>query len=206
MSRSSLTYTRAAARSVRRDGSRIRGVVCLFLLVLVVYGGYRSDWFEENYRFPFPYRPLVETYAASRELDPMLVAAVIQAESKFKPQAVSNQGARGLMQMMPETAQWVARNIGEEAFFEEHLNEPEISIRFGTWYLASLKQEFQGNEVLMLAAYNGGRGTVRQWMKTYGWNFSFQDVKAIPYGETREYVERVLSSRERYRQLYGNKG
>ena len=78
----------------------------------------------------------------------MLVAAVIQAESKFKPQAVSNQGARGLMQMMPETAQWVARNIGEEAFFEEHLNEPEISIRFGTWYLASLKQEFQGNEVL----------------------------------------------------------
>ena len=58
----------------------------------------------------------------------------------------------------------------------------------------------------MLAAYNGGRGTVRQWMNTYGWTFSFQDVKAIPYGETREYVERVLSSRERYRQLYGNKG
>nr|WP_320146072.1 lytic transglycosylase domain-containing protein [uncultured Anaeromusa sp.] len=184
----------------------MRSVACLFLLVLVVYGGYRSVWFEENYRFPFPYRPLVETYAASRELDPMLVAAVIQAESKFKPQAVSNQGARGLMQMMPETAQWVAHNIGEDAFFEEHLNEPETNIRFGTWYLASLKQEFQGNEVLMLAAYNGGRGTVRQWMRTYGWNFSFQDVKAIPYGETREYVERVLSGRERYRQLYGNKG
>ena len=206
MSRSGLMYTRAAERSTQRDGKWMRGVVCLFLFVLVVYGGYRSAWFEETYRFPFPYRPLVETYAASRELDPMLVAAVIQAESKFKPQAVSNQGARGLMRMMPETAQWVAHNIGEETFFEEHLSEPETNIRFGTWYLASLKEEFHGNEVLMLAAYNGGRGTVRQWMTTYGWNFSFQDVKAIPYGETREYVERVLSGRERYRQLYGNKG
>ena len=203
MSRSSLTYTRAAARSVRRDGSRIRGVVCLFLLVLVVYGGYRSAWFEENYRFPFPYRPLVETYAASRELDPMLVAAVIQAESKFKPQAVSNQGARGLMQMMPETAQWVARNIGEEAFFEEHLNEPEISIRFGTWYLASLKKEFSANEVLMLAAYNGGRGNVKQWMNKYGWDMEFADTKQIPFQETRDYVGKVLKYKKRYQELYG---
>lgn len=177
----------------------------LLLAVVFACGAYRSTWFEKEYIFPFPYRQTVEDHALRRGLDPFLVAAVIRTESKFRPRALSPQGAQGLMQMMPDTARWVAQASGEGDFALEQLNDPEVSVRFGTWYLASLRREFQGNEILMLAAYNGGRGTVRQWMAQYGWTMDFRDVQAIPYGETREYVERVLASKEKYAQLYGSK-
>lgn len=167
---------------------------------------YHSDWFQKEYFYPFPYKEKVFHYGLENEVDPFLIAAVIRTESKFVAAARSPKGAMGLMQMMPETARWVAGQVGQESFRDAMLNDPETSIRFGAWYLASLKKEFDGNEVLVLAAYNGGRGNVNQWSRQLGWGKDFRDTDRIPYKETREYVKKVLAARERYRALYGGSG
>lgn len=173
------------------------------MLAIVGLGVYYSDWFQKKVVYPFSYQTLVFQYGRENEVDPFLVAAVIRTESKFIPSARSPKGALGLMQMMPETGQWVAGQLNVTGFRPNMLIDPETSIRFGTWYLASLKKEFKGNEVLMLAAYNGGRGNVKQWMRQMGWQEDFRDISQIPFSETREYVTRVLHAKERYRDLYG---
>ena len=112
----------------------------------------------------YPYKDIIIKYAKQNELEVSLLAAVILSESKFYYSAESHRGAKGLMQLMPETARWVAGEIGLNNYTEEQLLEPEINIMLGSWYLASLKREFNNNEVLMLAAYNAGRGNVNDWM------------------------------------------
>jgi len=139
--------------------------------------------------------------AASRRTDPYLVAAVIKHESKFDPYARSDGGALGLMQLMPQTAEWIARQLGEP-FTEDYLYDPALNIRYGVWYLAVLEDEFGGNDILALAAYNAGRGNVRDWMERFHWNDQFNEIDAIPYPETRLYVRRVLEDREQYKRLY----
>lgn len=178
-------------------------VAGILLTGFAAYAGFNSDWFQKKYLYPYPYQGLVYHYALENELDPLLVAGVIRAESKFVPQARSPKGAVGLMQLMPETAEWIAVQTDYPDFTLDKLENPEVNIRFGTWYLASLQKEFKGNEVLMLAAYNGGRGNVKQWMQRYGWPMNFQAIDQIPFKETKEYVGRVLHDKKRYQDLYG---
>lgn len=180
-------------------------LLALLLLVgmLAGYFTYTSEWFQKKYIYPFPNKDIVYQYSLKNNLDPFLVAAIIRTESKFLPRARSPRGAFGLMQMMPETAQWVAKESKETDFNLERLGEPEVSIRMGTWYLANLTREFKGNQVLVLAAYNGGQGNVKEWMQRYGWNAAFADASQIPFKETREYVGKVLHSQKRYVELYG---
>lgn len=173
------------------------------LVVAAGYYIYQTDWFQKKYIYPFPYQEKVYRYSRENNVDPYLIAAVIRTESKFIANARSPKGAIGLMQMMPETGQWVADQINQPGYVETRLNDPEISIRFGSWYLASLQSEFKHNEVLVLAAYNGGRGNVKQWMRQFGWNDSFQDIDQIPFRETKEYVKKVQKAKEKYRDLYG---
>ena len=185
-----------------RGGRRWRVLTWLLAALLASYLVFQSDWFQRKFFYPLPYRDLVTGYAARQHLDPMLVAGVILSESGFRLEAKSHKGATGLMQLMPETAEWIAEQLGDADFTLGDLNDPEKNIRFGTWYLSSLELEFAGNEVLMLAAYNAGRGNVRAWMEKYGWDMAFSDIAQIPYQETRRYVERVLKSKEAYRRLY----
>jgi soluble lytic murein transglycosylase len=175
----------------------------LVLTVAASYFLYNSDWFQRKFLYPFPHRETVYRYALERSLDPHLVAGMIRTESKFIPTARSPKGAVGLMQIMPETGYWVAEQLNTANFTEAMLTDPELSIRFGTWYMASLKKDFRDNEILALAAYNGGQGNVRQWMRQYGWTADFRDVDKIPFPETREYVKRVLRAKDKYRDLYG---
>ena len=107
------------------------------------------------------------------------------------------------MQVMPDTAEWIAQQMGDPSNAFLDLEEPEVNIRLGTWYLASLKKEFVSNEVLMLAAYNGGPGNVRQWITKYDWDDEFADVAQIPFRETRDYVGKVQKFQKRYQELYG---
>lgn len=161
---------------------------------------------QKKFLYPFPYRSTVESYSSRWKVDKFLAIAVMKAESNFSETAHSQSGAVGLMQIMPETAAWIAYQLGEkseEAIDDiKNLHDPETNIRYGTWYLAELEDEFKGNDVLALAAYNAGRGNVHEWIKENNWSENFSDVDKIPYAETRDYVKRVLHCREKYAKLY----
>ena len=152
--------------------------------------------------YPFPHQEIIEKYSHKYDVDVDLIASVINKESKFKNEAKSHRGALGLMQIMPETAKWIAKETGEKDFSLEKLNDPETNIRFGVWYLSTLQKEFWYNEVLTLAAYNAGRGNVHEWMEEYGWDYNFKAIKEIPYDETRHYVTDVIKGKAKYKLLY----
>lgn len=155
-----------------------------------------------RFLFPFPYRTLIEEAAQREGLDPRLVVALMRTESGFNPQAVSEKGARGLMQVLPATGDWVARQLGLEPFHPDRLFEPAVNIRVGTWYLAYLRNQFAGNIVLAVAAYNGGVTNVRGWLEAGIWDGTLETVAAIPFAETRHYVQRVMLTFRLYRWLY----
>ena len=187
------------ARNLRRRFWWLLQIFVVAVIAFVLIGGW--GWVERSWIYPYDYRSYIETSAESRRTDPFLVAAVIKHESKFEPRARSDGGALGLMQLMPATAEWIARQLGEP-FTEEYLYDPALNIRYGVWYLAELEREFGGNDILALAAYNAGRGNVRDWMERFHWTEQFDEIEAIPYPETRFYVRRVLEDREQYKRLY----
>ncbi len=155
--------------------------------------------------YPFPYREKVENYSARYKVDKFLSIAVMKTESNFSEAAKSQSGAVGLMQLMPETAAWIGYRLGDympESAEGIDFFAPDTNIRYGIWYLAELEEEFAGNDILALAAYNAGRGNVRHWIEKNGWGEDFGDIEKIPYGETRHYIKRVLYCREKYRELY----
>jgi len=178
-----------------------------FVLVLsfTVYFLSQVEPLQRRYIYPYPHQDLVELYARANGVDSALVASVIMTESKFRKNALSHRGAVGLMQIMPETGEWIAQQLGESDFTEEQLWEPETNIRYGVWYLAELQREFAGNDFLALAAYNAGRGTVRGWMEEGRWPLTFHSLNSIPYPETRDYVKNVLRDRTKYKSLYPEK-
>ncbi|AEG14194.1 Lytic transglycosylase catalytic [Desulfofundulus kuznetsovii DSM 6115] len=153
--------------------------------------------------YPFPYRETVMEYAAGRGLDPYLVAAVIKTESNFNPRATSRRGARGLMQVMPETGTWAAKKMGLSCYHPDLLYDPEFNIRIGTWYLADLYRTFDRDTILALAAYNGGQGNVQKWLEQQHWTGEKSKLDQIPFAETREFVRKVLWNYQVYRYLYG---
>ena len=181
-----------------------------FLLVcaalLAIYFFISMPLVQKKFLYPFPYRSAVESYSARWKVDKFLTIAVMKVESNFAETAHSHSGAVGLMQIMPETAAWIAYQLGERpeeiAADIKNLRDPETNIRYGTWYLAELETEFNGNDVLALAAYNAGRGNVHEWITQNNWSENFSDINEIPYAETRDYVKRVLHCREKYSKLY----
>lgn len=175
----------------------------IFILMGLCYGIWQNEDFQRKYIYPLPEQAIIEKYAARYGVDPYMVAGVAMAESKFDPQVHSSRGAMGLMQLMPETALWIAREIDDENFQVKNLENPETNIKYGTWYLSELKEEFHNNPVLMLAAYNAGRGNVHEWMEEKKWGMDFANVEDIPYPETREYVKKVMLNTREYRRLYG---
>ena len=150
---------------------------------------------------PLAHEQAIREQAREKRLDPALIAAVIYAESKFADQT-SSAGALGLMQLMPETARFIAQRSGGTAFTLEDLSTPEINIAYGSWYLRYLLDHFGGDEVLALAAYNGGMGNVERWLAQARARGEPFRREAIPFPETREYVERVLEARRLYAETY----
>lgn len=202
-----LSGKRLSRREVRRQKrwSSVKYAVIFFLAAALI-GAYMYylPFFERQYRSsaPYPYYLTIEREAARRRVDEYLVAAIINNESKFRQGVSSHRGAVGLMQLMPETAQWIADKLEDKNYREERLAEPDLNIRYGTWYIAYLLELFEGNETLALAAYNAGTAVVHEWMEDNGWPDHFAEIEKIPYDETRHYVKRVLADRERYKRLY----
>ncbi len=193
-------------RKKQMEEKRINYSLVAALLVLCASFGlyfiFQFSSVQRSYLYPYPYQNEVRASAEAYQVDSDLVMAVIKTESNFNQNAISHRGAVGLMQIMPDTAEWIAEQLEDGNFTREKLHDPEINIRYGIWYLAELQREFDDNTILVLMAYNAGRGTVKAWMGENRWDMSFQDIEAIPFGETREYVKKVIKYREKYRKLY----
>lgn len=152
--------------------------------------------------YPLGYREMVERLAAQRELDPALVYAVIRTESGFSPTARSSVDARGLMQLTPDTFQWVRYRLGEHgSAAADILYDPEENIYYGCADLSLLIREFD-REDTALAAYHAGRGSVNRWLADSRYSQDGSRLTAIPYPDTDTYVKKVLSTRDLYHRLY----
>jgi soluble lytic murein transglycosylase len=151
--------------------------------------------------YPTAYLPLIRTYAGS--VDPFLAAAIIREESQYDIRALSRVGAVGLMQVMPATAQIMAKKNGGGDVGREELFDHETNIRFGVKYLGQLLQQFSGNVTQVVASYNAGPQAVSGWMTKYADKDPDEFVEMIPYLETRQYVKRVLRSYREYLRLFG---
>ena len=171
----------------------------LFVLILAagVAGGVlyinrtMPPWYE-RIRYPLRYSEYVRVHARQHHLDPALLAAVIYQESKFSSSAKSSSGAIGLMQLTPRTAEGIAIRTGGSAFHTSDLYDPDINIRYGTWYLDNLFKKY-GSERLVLAAYNAGQGNVDDW-RAHG--------EPIQFAETRAYIKRVERLKKIYRDAW----
>ncbi len=154
---------------------------------------------------PFAYRTLIETEAAANNLHPAFVAAIIYNESSFNPKAESDVGARGLMQMMPDTAQWVHDKIDvDTAYTFDMMYDPDTNVHYACWYLAYLSKSFYDDPVLVSAAFHAGQTTVRNWLddSRYSVDHRSIDLSKMEDGPTKNYALRVLNSYAIYRRLY----
>ena len=152
---------------------------------------------------PYSQDELIGQYAKANKLDKSLVAAVIYQESRYKPDAVSGSGATGLMQLMPETARWIAGQT-DEIYAKAKLKDPEYNIRMGTYYLGYLSKKYNGDIRLVLAAYNAGPGNVDSWLKNDKYAKA-GSLTVIPFKETKNYVDNVLKMQKVYQKLYAGK-
>jgi len=176
-------------------GRIIAGIIILGIVLVVTY-----LYFIVNY--PLSYQGIIKEYSEIYDVDPYLIAAIINVESKYDKNAVSNKGARGLMQISPITGRWAAEELGIDNFHLDMLFEPEINIMIGVWYLDILSSEFDGNMQLILAAYNAGSGNVDNWLKDQRYSQDGKSLSRIPFEETREYVDRVIKGIKIYQLLY----
>ena len=150
---------------------------------------------------PLNYADVIRQQAAEKHLDPALIAGVIYAETKFQPRD-SAAGAMGPMQIMPQTARFLAHRSGATTFTTGDLDTPAVNIAYGSYYLRYLLDEYGNNVTLALAAYNGGESNVDRWLAEAHADGRKFTVSDIPFPETRAYVQRVLHARQEYRRKY----
>jgi soluble lytic murein transglycosylase len=145
-------------------------------------------------RYPLEYEHIIRGHAANHDLDPALLAAVVYVESRFDPNARSAAGAIGLMQLLPDTAKGIALRTGGDRFVVADLRDPELNVRYGSWYLDHLRERY-GDLDLALAAYHAGPGSVDHWR---------DEGVGIPFAATRKYVADVGRMRAVYADAYGS--
>ncbi len=187
---------------MRRRRRNVAGavVVALAIGVAVLLAMPLAKQAVNELGLPLNYSSVIRQQAAAKKLDPALVAAVIYAETKFDPRT-SSAGAVGLMQILPETARFLAHRSGATTFTTADLSTPQVNIAYGSYYLRYLLDEYHGSRVLALAAYNGGEANVDRWVS--GAHGPLR-IDEIPFPETRAYVQRVLQARADYRRKYAS--
>jgi soluble lytic murein transglycosylase len=182
----------------RSRARRRRGILLLMVLVAILAilpFALRVPDAVMRTMYPLRYEETIREASEENDLKPAFVAGVIYTESRFRPDVESHKEAYGLMQLLPQSAHFIQRKSGIKGDFRD----PKLNIRLGTWFLGYLNDRYDGDERLMLAAYNSGEGNVDAWTS----DESFDIEKDIPYKETREYVERALEAQKTYQELYG---
>jgi len=203
--------------------SLLIGALCVTAVIVaaVLFGGWMNDFRagqDENRRaeaeltdranHPLYYRELIEKYAERFDLEPALIAAVILCESSFNREAISSDEARGLMQIIPDTAQWIADTTGEPDFTHERLYEPELNIRMGAWYLNYLANLFDNDVRKMVCGYHAGQGNVAVWLRNPEYSPDGVTLAVIPegVGGTGAYEARVQRAIVAYRKYHFENG
>jgi soluble lytic murein transglycosylase len=192
-------------RASRRSGARRRTLGTLAALALVVLIAVliasAVNHAVNKLGLPLTNASVIRKQAAAKRLDPALIAGVIYAETKFEPRE-SSAGAEGLMQILPETAYFIAHLSGGSAFTASDLATPSINVAYGSYYLRYLLDHYDGDEMLAVAAYNAGLANVDRWVAAAKAKGGELTVATIPFPETRAYVERVQSAQRDYRSAY----
>jgi soluble lytic murein transglycosylase len=192
---------RRRRRVVRRRLGFLLAVAATGLVVALAIAPW-ADHAVQQVTLPLRHDDIIRQQAGDKDLDPALIAGVIFAESHFLDQT-SDAGAKGLMQLMPETADYIARKSGGTAFVQGDLATPQVNIAYGSWYLRYLLDKYDQRVVLALAAYNAGQGNVDAWLAEAGARGErFRAADHIPFPETRDYVKKVLAAQEDYRREY----
>ncbi|HEY2572015.1 MAG TPA: lytic transglycosylase domain-containing protein [Solirubrobacteraceae bacterium] len=200
MSRQVAMGRRRTARTIsRRTLGTLTALAVAALIVALIASGVNHA--VSKLGLPLTNADVIRKQAAAKRLDPALIAAVIYAESKFAPRA-SSAGAQGLMQILPETAYYIAHLSGGSQFTASDLATPSINVAYGSYYLRYLLDHYENNEMLAVAAYNGGLANVDRWVARARANGGDLTVSAIPFSETRAYVQRVLGAQQEYRATY----
>ena len=161
----------------------------IFTLFVVVFATIFSN------RYPFKYKKSISVFAAENKVDAALVAAIVFAESRFNNNAKSKRGAIGLMQIMPQTAEWISGELSEPNY---DLTDAQTNLHFGCFYLSYLQSKFN-SEIEVLCAYNAGETKVNEWKNTFG-EITEQN---IPFSETKNYVKIVLKAKKYYSKKLG---
>jgi soluble lytic murein transglycosylase len=210
-----MSYTRYSAaphaRGRSQSGSWLRGgggmlralaaLAVIAALVVVVASGVRHG--PGGSGLPLSDAAVIREQATDKHLDPALIAGVIYAETKFEPRT-SSAGALGLMQLLPATADYIARLSGGVRFTTSDLATPKINVAYGSWYLRYLLDHYEGDEMLAVAAYNGGLANVDAWVAKARGEGGTLTAADIPFPETRVYVQRVLGAQREYRSVYAH--
>lgn len=178
---------------------RLAPVLVIFVLALVALLALRGPTWWQRVYYPLRYETTIAREAAEADVDPYLVAALINSESGFDHAEISSAGAVGLMQLLPSTADELAEAAGVKGpVGVDELLDPDTNIAIGVYHLADLLERY-GDTRTALAAYNAGGGNVDEWLEESG---EASVGVSLPFPETEAYVERVLSEVHRYRELY----
>lgn len=171
-------------------------IMCLVILTVCYFGSLGLL----KTLYPLTFTKSVETYTSQYGLNESFVYAVIKCESGFDPKAVSNMDAKGLMQIMPETFEWLKTKTGEE-LDEDALFDPETNIKYGCLLYSILHKSFESDEAVV-AAYHAGSGNVEKWLKDKRYSPDGVHLNSIPFSTTDSYVKKVLQTETIYKKLY----
>ena len=191
--------SRGTAR--RRRSLFVAGTLLLATVVALVAFAPQVKQGIQELTLPLRHEDVIRQQARDKNLDPALIAAMIYQESKFQDRT-SAAGAKGLMQILPGTAKFIAHKSGGTAFELRDLGTPQINIAYGSWYLRYLIDRYGGNVTLAVAAYNAGENNVDKWVRRAGGDKNFDPKTDIPFPETRGYVASVIHHRKLYRDKY----
>ncbi|MFA9398960.1 MAG: lytic transglycosylase domain-containing protein [Clostridiaceae bacterium] len=174
--------------------------ILFIIIILLIFTINIKNIFKISY--PDNYKEYVEIYSDENKIDSYFVFSVIKAESNFDKDAKSSKDAYGLMQITDSTAAWICEEMGIEGYENEMLYDPEFNIKLGCWYIKNLSSEFDGDPVLVLAAYNGGRTNVNKWLLDESYSKNGKTLDVIPFKETDKYINKVKVNYSMYKWIY----
>lgn len=183
----------------------VKWLILLLLIVVLAVGFLMGNRNYQEMIYPKKYTELVEQYAAQYQVDENLIYAVIKTESGFQPDAVSENNAKGLMQITEDTFHWIGTKLDgneSEQYVHDDLFRPEVNLQYGVFLLSYLIEEF-GDYRVVLSAYHAGRGAANQWLQNQEYSSDGRTLQVIPYADTDHYVKKVMKNYQNYQKLYG---